>query len=435
MQGFRVGPLLSLNWGLDILNKPIYMSKNWVEAKGDYSGKFRFVMNSNLDMEIRPAIRQLRRLVLFALGAALCALLLASSAVAASLEEATGATEAASPTGAAGAAVPATTAATTTASTPSPPPPVDPTTAVSTTPPAAVPAPETPVPLPAASPPAPAPTEVSALPAPARVTKAASAAITRTTAVAAADLPSIPSVGTSPETKVSAAPVIHTVEETAKRVASPVIGSSGGLPIAADLEATKAEADETLGGVLAAATGTVRGVDAAALEADALPSLLPRPPLTEALGPSPSAPTPVGLGASDFNAALEVSPMHRWFPGAPVRRAVTDPGGRAGVPAGRGAYASGFARFLSASGTAVQSSATAAASSSFPADPSLPPSPLPGPAPVGTTVDGGGISLFFPLVALLALFALAVPTALRRLGEVGDPSPPVPFLCALERPG
>jgi hypothetical protein len=51
------------------------------------------------------------------------------------------------------------------------------------------------------------------------------------------------------------------------------------------------------------------------------------------------------------------------------------------------------------------------------------------------SVEGNGGISFIPLVALLALLALAALAILRRLGRGADFRPPVPFVCALERPG
>ena len=55
-------------------------------------------------------------------------------------------------------------------------------------------------------------------------------------------------------------------------------------------------------------------------------------------------------------------------------------------------------------------------------------------SPASAVSDAGGPS-FSPIVALLALLALAAPAALRRLGRTADFHPPIPFVCALERPG
>jgi MYXO-CTERM domain-containing protein len=67
------------------------------------------------------------------------------------------------------------------------------------------------------------------------------------------------------------------------------------------------------------------------------------------------------------------------------------------------------------------------------APPDLPPLAPPSPA-IAVGDDAGGPSSV-PVVALLALLALAAPTARRRLGEVAAFRPPTPFICALERPG
>jgi hypothetical protein len=74
---------------------------------------------------------------------------------------------------------------------------------------------------------------------------------------------------------------------------------------------------------------------------------------------------------------------------------------------------------------------TAAHRAGSPAPADVPPAPG---SPASAVSDAGGPS-FVPIVALLALLALAVPAALRRLGRAEDFHPPIPFLCALERPG
>jgi len=65
------------------------------------------------------------------------------------------------------------------------------------------------------------------------------------------------------------------------------------------------------------------------------------------------------------------------------------------------------------------------------------PSDIPPPAPgsPGAVASGSGGPIFVPIAALLALLALAAPAVLRRLGRAPDFRPPIPFVCALERPG
>jgi hypothetical protein len=64
------------------------------------------------------------------------------------------------------------------------------------------------------------------------------------------------------------------------------------------------------------------------------------------------------------------------------------------------------------------------------------PAEAPTPAPGSTQAAAGSSgSTFIPLAALLALLALAAPATGRRLGKAADFRPPVPFVCALERPG
>jgi hypothetical protein len=63
------------------------------------------------------------------------------------------------------------------------------------------------------------------------------------------------------------------------------------------------------------------------------------------------------------------------------------------------------------------------------------PLPLQAPMPPAGSFESHGGTFFIPLVALLALLALAAPATLRRLGREADFRPPIPFVCALERPG
>lgn len=73
--------------------------------------------------------------------------------------------------------------------------------------------------------------------------------------------------------------------------------------------------------------------------------------------------------------------------------------------------------------------------STAPAERPSGPSPLEAPSsPAGSSEGQAGTS-FIPLVALLALLALAALATRRRLGRGADFRPPVPFVCALERPG
>jgi hypothetical protein len=61
--------------------------------------------------------------------------------------------------------------------------------------------------------------------------------------------------------------------------------------------------------------------------------------------------------------------------------------------------------------------------------------PMPSPGTPDGAVSGLGGSSFVPIVALLALLALAASAILRRLGEGPAFRAPSPFVCALERPG
>jgi X-X-X-Leu-X-X-Gly heptad repeat protein len=64
------------------------------------------------------------------------------------------------------------------------------------------------------------------------------------------------------------------------------------------------------------------------------------------------------------------------------------------------------------------------------------PAEAPAHAPGSTQAAAGSpATTFIPFVALLALLALAAPAIGRRLGEAPRFRAPVPFVCALERPG
>jgi hypothetical protein len=54
---------------------------------------------------------------------------------------------------------------------------------------------------------------------------------------------------------------------------------------------------------------------------------------------------------------------------------------------------------------------------------------------LSATASGLGGSTFIPIAPLPALLALVAPAIFRRLREMADRSPPLPFACALERPG
>lgn len=61
--------------------------------------------------------------------------------------------------------------------------------------------------------------------------------------------------------------------------------------------------------------------------------------------------------------------------------------------------------------------------------------PLQPPESSPAAASGLGGSFFVPIVALLALLALVAPAIFRRLREMPDLAAPIPFVCALERPG
>jgi hypothetical protein len=70
-----------------------------------------------------------------------------------------------------------------------------------------------------------------------------------------------------------------------------------------------------------------------------------------------------------------------------------------------------------------------------PGDPAPLNIPLPAPGSPGASAPGSGDAFFVPFAALLALLALVAPASMRRLREAPDFRAPIPFVCALERPG
>jgi hypothetical protein len=88
------------------------------------------------------------------------------------------------------------------------------------------------------------------------------------------------------------------------------------------------------------------------------------------------------------------------------------------------------AKLLSNGGGGVWANRPAPSDSSDGNGPSGPPSQT---SP--TAASGLGGSFFVPIAALLALLALVAPAITRRFRERVDLSPPLPFACALERPG
>jgi hypothetical protein len=61
--------------------------------------------------------------------------------------------------------------------------------------------------------------------------------------------------------------------------------------------------------------------------------------------------------------------------------------------------------------------------------------PPPSPNSPAAIAPGSGDAFFVPFAALLALLALVAPASRRRLREAPEFRPPIPFVCALERPG
>ena len=107
-------------------------------------------------------------------------------------------------------------------------------------------------------------------------------------------------------------------------------------------------------------------------------------------------------------------------------------GGMSNLPGSSGAKSSWLGAFEGLDG--IQSTRMSGKTGARSNDPV----PLDGPTPApgsSAAAAGSAASFFVPLAALLALLALVAPATLRRLGEVPAARPPIPFVCALERPG
>lgn len=178
------------------------------------------------------------------------------------------------------------------------------------------------------------------------------------------------------------------------------------------------------------------------LTAPILGGLSPSAPAIGDLLPPASAPVGFGPPDSPSNAGsligpepaspLAAGPPTATLEGSSLARSLGAFGGiealRAEVPGGAASSVGSSLQAMSAADVYLGSVTGARPNNPLPARPA-PPFRSPGATP------GSGGSLFVPVVALLALLALAAPATFRRRMEVPDFLAPTPFVCALERPG
>jgi hypothetical protein len=281
---------------------------------------------------------------------------------------------------------------------------------------------------------------------------------------------SLPSTGAEPTVSSLAADRVDRLSEPLRRVSEPAAAAVVGVTEAAR-EKVAGDATQAIlpGGVLGDAA--LPGVSG-----DALVSTVVRP-LVEALNPvtslaanlpSPPAP-PLGLDLSallDLSAPLDAAPslVPGWAPTSATQAPGTEAsiGLEAGDRLGAGLAPSPLAAgsrqtYLDLVWTHRPSLAETAGGLAHPVGAHLPmvpgaadlppgslaggdSNPSPGDLPAAPfdapgAAAGSAGSLFVPLVALLALLALAAPATFRRRMEAPDFLAPIPFVCALERPG
>ena len=204
-----------------------------------------------------------------------------------------------------------------------------------------------------------------------------------------------------------------------KRVSEPVRRvSTATAPVAANVK-------EVLDSVVSSAAANLPAPPPAPLGFDrpasfaAAPNFIPPGP---AASSAPEAGGPLGVGSAPTPLAAAPSRTYLGLP-APL---APDP---SLLAAARDA--------LAGIGTADVLTAPAAGfDAGFPAgDRPAPGDPLPAPFEAPGAGAGSSGSFFVPLAALLALLALAAPASFRRRREAPGFLAPVPFVCALERPG
>jgi hypothetical protein len=149
-------------------------------------------------------------------------------------------------------------------------------------------------------------------------------------------------------------------------------------------------------------------------------------------GSTPASPADEAGPKGGVNALSGPSLLYVAGPGGiePLQLSTPDRSGGSGVRGHSLPMPSTGADLLSSGGSEVWGNRPAPADGSDGNGPSGPPPQTSPPA-----ASGLGGSFFVPIAALLALLALVTPAITRRLKEMVDLSPPLPFACALERPG
>ncbi len=231
-------------------------------------------------------------------------------------------------------------------------------------------------------------------------------------------------------------PSVSLADETApsKVLSSAQVGAGAGSAAAlerpsepvrrtATVASSVADVKETLDSVVSSATADLPamplGLDPPA-SSEGTPSLIP------ATTPASTAPEPggrLGAGSAPVPLAADVPQPYRGPVGAglPPLASTQD-----------ALEQTAFTHVLAAPAAIdFHSSSTPGGGRSQPSPGEPPPPPFQAP----DTVAGSGASFFVPLAALLALLALAAPATFRRRREVPGFLAPVPFVCALERPG
>jgi len=267
--------------------------------------------------------------------------------------------------------------------------------------------------------PAPAP-EVSSDPAPVDVVESVGAASVDLSRGAAASLPSTSSEPSAISTTV------ERLSEPVRRTSAAVAVEGVTAAAVKSVVAPAVEGGETLDAIVASAAPSLPAIPTSPLGLDQPTSFEAPPNFIPAGIPASTAPQaglPPGAGSAPTPLAAYSTRTH------------LDPIG-AGLPslaAMREARArSAVALVFTPGATGFHPGSLAGGDRSYPSSPAGPPPP---PFQAPNTGAGSSGSFFIPLAALLALLALTAPATFRRRREAPESMAPVPFVCALERPG
>ncbi|HEY5708160.1 MAG TPA: hypothetical protein VIS51_02070 [Solirubrobacterales bacterium] len=267
----------------------------------------------------------------------------------------------------------------------------------------------------------------------------------------------VKTVGTAVESDADTSPVraaSETVREATSEAAHEATGAVGRAARtelnATVVTATGDRASKLVGEIGQVATSTVTTVDdrtqqlsglsEAGVKKIAGEAAFGKPPRTEELLPAGTPPS--GALSSPSESPVSENPVfldkapHAYDAGQPAGVLPrVHLGGISSSPARyRGFSGAGSSWFAALEGLdGIQSTPMSGTTGARSNDPAPLDGPTPAPGSSGTAGSTG--SSFVPLAALLALLALVAPATLRRLGEVPAFRPPIPFVCALERPG